>query len=139
MTKRPVILCVDDEWNELEGYRMLLEEHGYKVLIATNGDDALQLFASNPTDLVLLNYHMPKVNGDVIAQRMKVSQPDIPIAILSADDELPESALESVDAFISKSEPPARLLDIVEHLLYLRFLFAPLDGPATGGQQRRVA
>jgi CheY-like chemotaxis protein len=139
VTKRPVILCVDDEWNELEGYRMLFEEHGYKVLVATDGDEALQLLASEPPDLVLLDYHMPKVNGDVIAQRFKVSQPDIPIAILSADDELPESALESVDAFISKSKPPARLLDIVEHLLYLHFLFAPLDDPATGGQRRRVA
>jgi CheY-like chemotaxis protein len=139
VTTKPVILCVDDEWNELEGYRMLFEEHGYKVLVATDGDEALQLFASDPTDLVLLDYHMPKLNGDVIAERMKASEPDTPIAILSADDGLPESALESVDAFISKSETPARLLEIVEHLLYLRFLFAPLDGPATGGQQGRVA
>ena len=139
MTKKPVILCVDDEWNGLEGRQFLLEEHGYKVLVATDGDEALQLLASHPIDLVLLDYHMPRVNGDVIAQRMKVSQPDIPIAILSADEGLPKSALESVDAFISKSESPARLLEIVEHLRYLRFLFAPFDGPATGGQQRRVA
>jgi CheY-like chemotaxis protein len=118
---------------------MLLEERGYKVLVATNGDEALQLFASHPTDLVLLDYHMPKVNGDVIAQRMKISQPDIPIAILSADDGLPESALESVDAFISKSESPASLLEIVEHLLDVRFLFAPFDGRATEGRKRRVA
>lgn len=139
MTKKPVILCVDDEWNGLEGHRMLFEERGYKVLVATSGDEALQLFASHPTDLVLLDYHMPRANGDVIAQRMKASQPDIPIAILSADDGLPESAMESVDAFISKSESPASLLEIVEHLLDVRFLFAPFDGPATGGQQRRVA
>jgi len=139
MTKKPVILCVDDEWNGLEGHRMLFEERGYKVLVATSGDEALQLFASHPTDLVLLDYHMPKVNGDVIAERMKASQPDIPIAMLSADEGLPESALESVDAFISKSESPASLLKIVQHLLDVRFLFAPLDGPATGGQQRRVA
>jgi len=139
VTKRPVILCVDDDWNGLEGHRILFEERGYKVLVATSGDEALQLFASHPTDLVLLDYHMPGVNGDVIAERMKASQPDIPIAILSADDGLPESALESVDAFISKSESPASLLGIVEHLLDLRFLFAPFDGQATGGRQRRVA
>jgi CheY-like chemotaxis protein len=139
VTKRPVILCVDDEWNGLEGRRLLLEERGYEVLVATDGDEALQLLASHPIDLVLLDYHMPKVNGDVIAQRMKVSQPDIPIAILSADDGLPKSALESVDAFISKNESPARLLEIVEHLLVVSFLFAPFDGPAAGRQQRRVA
>ena len=139
MTKRPVILCVDDDWNGLEGHRILFEERGYKVLVATGGDEALQLFASNPTDLVLLDYHMPGVNGDVIAERMKASQPDIPIVILSADEGLPESALESVDVFISKSESPANLLKIVEQLLDLRFLFASFDSPAAGGQQRRVA
>ena len=56
--------------------------------------------------MVLLDYHMPKANGDVIAERMKASQPDVPIAMLSADEGLPESALESVDVFISKSESP---------------------------------
>jgi CheY-like chemotaxis protein len=52
VTKRPVVLCVDDEGNGLEGHRMLLENHGYTVLVATSGDEALQLFASHPTDLV---------------------------------------------------------------------------------------
>ena len=135
MTKRPVILCVDDEWNGLEGRRMLFEGRGYKVLVAASGEQALQLFASHPTDLVLLDYHMPKANGDVIAERMKASQPDVPIAMLSADEELPESALKSVDVFISKSESPTSLLEIVEHLLDLRFLFTPLDGLIRGRQK----
>jgi CheY-like chemotaxis protein len=139
MTKKPVILCVDDEWNGLEGVRRLFEGRGYRVLVATSGDEALQLFASHPTDLVLLDYHMPRVNGSVVAERMKACQPDIPIAMLSADEWLPESALESVDAFISKSESPTSLLEIVEHLLDVRFLFAPFDGPAIGGQKRRIA
>jgi CheY-like chemotaxis protein len=139
VTKRPVILCVDDEWNGLEARRILFEGRGYNVLGAANGEEALQLFASHSTDLVLLDYDMLKENGDVIAERMKASQPDVPIAMLSADEVLPESALESVDVFISKSESPRSLLEIVEHLLDLRFLFAPFDGPQAGGRQRRVA
>jgi CheY-like chemotaxis protein len=87
----------------------------------------LQLFASQPVDLVLLDYHMPPMNGDVVAEHMKASQPDVPIAILSAEEELPESAMTSVEAFVSKSESPGNLLQIVEHLLEARFLFAPLD------------
>jgi CheY-like chemotaxis protein len=139
VTKRPVILCVDDEWNGLEARRILFEGRGYNVLGAANGEEALQLFASHSTDLVLLDYDMLKENGDVIAERMKASQPDVPIAMLSADEVLPESALESVDVFISKSESPTSLLEIVEPLLDLRFLFAPFDGPQAGGRQRRVA
>jgi len=117
---------------------MLLEDAGCNVLVATGGADALQLFASHPVDLVLLDYHMPGMNGDVVAEHMKAGQPDVLIALLSADDGLPESALRWVDAFVSKSESPANLLQIVEHLLDLRFLFAPLDG-LTGGRGRRAA
>lgn len=138
MPRRSLVLCVDDEWNGLEGRKMLLEQAGLKVLVATSGADALQLFASHPVDLVLLDYHMPGMNGNVVAEQMKACQPDVPIALLSADDGLPESALEWVDGYVSKSESPANLLQIVEHLLDLRFLFAPLDG-LVGGRGRRAA
>jgi len=68
---------------------------------------------------------------------MKAGQPDVPIALRSADDGLPQSALKWVDAFVSKSESPANLLQIVEVLLDLRFRFAPLD--LAGGAGRRAA
>lgn len=136
MPRKPVILCVDDEWNGLEGRKILLEERGYKVLTATNGAEALKLFAVHPVDLVLLDYHMPQMTGDAVAERMRASQPDIPIALLSADDELPESALKWIDVFVSKGESPANLLQIVEHLVDLRFLFAPLDGLMGRGRTR---
>ena len=125
MRRKSLVLCVDDQWNGIECRKMLLEDAGCKVLVATSGAEALQLLASHPVDLVLLDYHMPGMNGDVVAERMKGDQPDVPIALLSADDGLPESAMRWVDAFVSKSESPANLLQIVEHLLDLRFLFAP--------------
>ena len=128
MPRKSLILCVDDEWNGLEGRKVLFEEAGCKVLVATSGAEALQLFASHPVDLVLLDYHMPGMNGDVVAEHMKAGQPDVPIALLSADDEPPEHALRWVDAFVSKSESPANLLQIVEHLLDLRLLFAIDEG-----------
>ena len=81
---------------------------------------------------------MPEMRGDVVAECMKLSQPDVPIVLLSADDELPESVLGLVDVFVSKSESPANLLQIVEHLLDLRFLFTPLDD-LIGGRQKHSA
>ena len=59
------------------------------------------------------------------------------VALLSADDGLPESSLKWVDAFVSKSGSPANLLQIVEHFLDLHFLFLPFDG-LTGGRGRRA-
>jgi hypothetical protein len=60
--------------------------------------------------------------------QMKACKPDVPIALLSGDQSLQPSALEAVDAFISKSEPVKELLEKVDYLLSLRFLFQPLDG-----------
>jgi len=117
---------------------MLYEEAGFKLLVATSAAEALQLFVSHLVDLVLLDYHMPGMNGDVVAEQMKAREPDVPIALLSADERLPESALRWVNAFVSKSESPANLLQIVGRLLDLRFLVAPLDG-LTGGRGRRAA
>lgn len=129
MRRKPLILCVDDTSSVLKGRQMLLEEDGYRVLTATSGKDALQVFASNPVDLVLLNHHMPQMNnGDVIAIHMRACKPDVPIALLSGVERPPPGALETIDAFISRAEPITSLLEKVDYLLSLRFLFQPFDG-----------
>jgi CheY-like chemotaxis protein len=128
MRRKPLILCVDDTPSVLDGRQMLLEENGYKVLTATSGKDAVQVFASNPVDLVLFGQYMPQVNGDVVAIHMRTCKPDVPIALLSGDERPPPGALETVDAFISKSERITSLLEKVDYLLSLRFLFQPFDG-----------
>jgi len=122
---KPVILCVDDTPSVLEGEKMLLEENGYRVLTATNGKEAVQAFTSHSVDLVLLDYYMPEMNGGMAAIRMKDSKSDVPIALLSSDECLPLRELEAVDCFIPKSEPIVRLLEKIDHLLSLRFLFRP--------------
>jgi len=132
MTGKPLILCVDDSSNVLEGRKMLLEENGFEVLTATNGREGLHAFVSHPVDLVLLDYHMPQMNGDVAAAHMKARKPDVPLVLLSADDWVPQSKLKTVDAFVSKSEPITTFLEIVDHLLSLRFLFQPLGDLETG-------
>jgi CheY-like chemotaxis protein len=78
MQVKSLVLCVDDDWNGLEGRKMLLEEAGCKVLVATSGADGLPLSALHPVDLVLLDSHMPGMNGDVVAEHMKAGQPDVP-------------------------------------------------------------
>ncbi len=128
MRRKPLILCVDDTSSVREGRQTLLEENGYQVLTATSGKDAVQVLAVNPVDLVLLDHHMPQMNGDVAAIHMRACKPDVPIALLSGDEWLPPSALEAVDAFISKLEPVKELLEKVDYLLSLRLLFQPLEG-----------
>jgi hypothetical protein len=67
------------------------------------------------------------MNGDVTAAHMKSCKTDVPIALYSADDLSSLDDPETVDTFISKSEPIPKVLEIVDHLLDARFLFRRLD------------
>jgi CheY-like chemotaxis protein len=87
----------------------------------------VQAFTSHSVDLVLLDYCMPEMNGSMAAARMKDSKPDVPVALFSSDECLPLRELEAVDCFIPKSEPIVSLLEKVDYLLSLRFLFRPYD------------
>jgi CheY-like chemotaxis protein len=127
MAGKSLILCADDAPAVLAGWKLLLKRQGYEVLTATDGKEALQVFVSHPVDLVLLDYHMTEMNGDVAARHMKACKPDVPVAISSADDCAPRDTLKTDDAFVSNSEPIPRLLEIVDHVLSLRFLFQPLS------------
>ena len=127
MNRKPVILCADDNANLLEGWKTLLTLRGYEVLTASNGAEALRAFVAHPVDLAMLDYHMPQMNGDVAATRMKARKADVPIALLSADN-LPVLAdLKAVDVFVSKSQPIASVLEMVDQLLSRRVLFQPLE------------
>lgn len=117
---------------------MLLEENGYRVLTATNGKEAMQAFASHSVDSVLLDYNMPEMNGAMAAVRMKDAKPDVPVALLSSDECLPLREIEAVDCFIPKSECIVSLLEKVDYLLSLRFLFRPFDASKTPATSKRV-
>jgi len=99
---------------------MLLESNGYQVLVATGGDEGLRLLLSHSVDAVVLDYQMPGMNGDVVAVKMKRAKSHVPIVLLSAYGPLPQSKLDAVDAFLSKSHPPKILLSTLQDLLNRR-------------------
>lgn len=115
--RKATILCIDDHWNGLIGRKMLLEQSGYEVLEATDGDDGLKLFRSRQVDAVVLDYQMPGMKGDVVAAKMKRINSNVPIMLLSAYGPLPKNKLASVDTFLSKSQPPTVLLSTLQDLL----------------------
>ena len=117
---KATILCIDDHWNGLIGPKILLENNGYKVLEATGGDEGMKLFLSHPVDAVVLDYRMPGINGDVVAAKMKRVKSHVPIMLLSDYGPLPQSKLEAVDTFLSKSQPPTILLSTLQDLLNSR-------------------
>jgi CheY-like chemotaxis protein len=112
-----VVLCVDDETVGLEMRSEVLEARGYRVFTAENGRDALEIFSSKPIDLVILDYKMPGMNGDVVAERMKRLKPAVPILMLSAYVDLPRETLALVDTYLTKGEGPLVMLKAVAELL----------------------
>lgn len=112
-----LILCVDDETTGLSVRKMTLESQGYRVVTAENGPDGLAIFSAEPIDLVVLDYKMPGMNGDVVAQRMKQLKPAIPILMLSAYVDLPSETLALVNRYLTKGEGPLIMLQAVAELL----------------------
>ena len=84
MAKR--ILLVDDEPLILKGLRFTLEQEGYEILTAADGEEALQVFFDQPVDLVLLDVMLPKLDGIQVCQRIRESS-NVPILMLTAKGE----------------------------------------------------
>ncbi len=114
---RARILCVDDETTGLTVRKMLLEMAGYSVLTAADGSEGIRLFSQSPVDAVVLDYAMPGLNGAEVALHMRQVKPTVPILMLSAYMDLPQEALQRVDRFLTKGQPPTVLLHELERLL----------------------
>ena len=112
-----LILSVDDEPGILASRQLILENEGYEVLSATDGEQALRMFAGQPVDLVL-DYVMPGMDGGAVAKEIKNHNPQVPIVLVTASP-VEEQTLGCVDCFISKGEGPALLLVTIKQLLAL--------------------
>jgi PAS domain S-box-containing protein len=80
------ILVVDDEPINIEVYKSHLAQHGYQVLAASNGPDALDLIDREQPDLVLLDLMMPKMSGFRVCQilRQEKHLHHLPVIMLTA-------------------------------------------------------
>lgn len=71
MSKR--ILLVDDEPSILLSLKFLMEQEGYDVQTATDGDEALQAVSEKLPDLILLDIMMPKRDGFEVCQTIRAN------------------------------------------------------------------
>jgi DNA-binding response OmpR family regulator len=110
---RKTILCIDDDEGILGYQKALLERRGYKVLTADSARQGLRIAAVCAVAAVIVDYHMPEMNGHDVATEIKRLTPQVPIIMLSSDEEIPVRTLNVVDAFVSKNDAPSRLLPAV--------------------------
>jgi two-component system alkaline phosphatase synthesis response regulator PhoP len=80
------ILVVDDEADLVETIRFSLELEGYNVLVASNGEEGLNLARQEKPDLILLDLMLPKLDGYKVCRLLKFDEryKHIPILMLTA-------------------------------------------------------
>ncbi len=78
-----MILLVDDNPHGLIARRTVLEELGYRVRICESGAEALELFATQPVDLLITDFRMPNMDGIELITRIRQVRADLPIILLS--------------------------------------------------------
>ncbi len=75
------VLVVDDEKLIVKGLRFSLEQDGYEVDSAYDGEEALSLARSGDYDIILLDIMLPKLTGFEVCQQIRESS-DVPIIML---------------------------------------------------------
>jgi two-component system NtrC family response regulator len=78
------ILIIDDEPTLRESLQVALSASGYEVQTARTGEEGLTLFTQENPDLILLDHWLPGINGDLVLQRIKEADPEIPVIIMTA-------------------------------------------------------
>lgn len=78
------ILLVEDEENLAHGLEYNLTAEGYIITLARDGREALKFFEENKFDLIILDIMLPFFNGFEIAQKVRETQPQMPILMLTA-------------------------------------------------------
>jgi len=116
MCKKEIILCVDDEENQLAVRKLVLESEGYAVLTAASGQQALGLLEQHQVDLVLSDHLMPGLTGAELARQIKVLKPDLPVILISAVNEIPSDA-SNADLFMSKLDGPMAMCQNISAML----------------------
>lgn len=116
------ILIVDDEPNIVISLEFLMKREGFDVVVATDGDSALQAIAEKMPDVVLLDIMLPKKDGFEVCQTIRAN-PDwnaVKVVMLTAkgrDTEVAKGLALGADAYTTKPFSSKELVQQVKQLV----------------------
>ena len=116
------ILIVDDEPSIVVPIQFLMEQQGYNVLVAENGESALDIIYKYKPDLILLDIMLPRIDGYEVCEivRLDPRYRDIKIIFLTAkgrEVEIAKGLALGADAYITKPFSNTELVAKVKELL----------------------
>ena len=120
------ILVVDDEPTVVRLMEFILARQGHQMLIAVNGEEALEQIRAHKPDLVLLDIMMPRIDGYEVARLLRADPETsgLPIIMLSAKaqtEDIRRGGEVGVNAYVTKPFSPKHLVQVVtEHLQRLK-------------------
>jgi two-component system, OmpR family, response regulator CpxR len=117
MKPKRTILCIDDDERSLSIRKVMLETRGYRVLISTDPQLALEIMRGGGIDLVVSDLMMPKLSGAKLIDEIKAISPHTPALLVSGSVNCcVEDTL--ADAWLPKGEfAPMELLERIRVLL----------------------
>lgn len=127
------ILVVDDEERVRNLLESFLRRQGHEVVLAANGEEALELAAKERPAMILLDVKMPRLDGLEVCRKLKQDQETshIPVIMATAYKDHLEEALDTgADDFISKPFHLAELSVRVKSILRVRHLTDELERAA---------
>lgn len=113
------ILVVEDEKNIRDVIKAYLENEGYNVMTATDGEVALELFNTWNIHLIILDLMIPKISGEEVCKTIRTTS-DVPIIMLTAkadEDNKIEGLNIGADDYVTKPFSPRELVSRVKALL----------------------
>src|ERR1051326_1297296 len=113
MNEKINILWADDEIDLLRPHILFLKEKGYAVETANSGDVALDLIKQNDFDIVFLDENMPGLSGLETLNRIKSSQPQLPVVMITKSEEehIMEDAIgNKISDYLIKPVNPNQIL-----------------------------
>ncbi len=117
------ILIVDDDEIILEFMRSILTKHGYRVLVAAKGKDAIEIARSEDPDLVIIDINLPDVSGTYVAKALSddPAMQRIPYffltGLMSREDETLLRNTLGGNFFLAKPCNTTRLLEAIEKMI----------------------
>ena len=118
----PKVLVADDEPNIVISLEYLLKREGYTVIVARDGQEALDAIELERPDLVLLDVMMPKKTGFEVCQAVRASEAlqTTKILMLTAkgrDTDVAKGLALGADAYMTKPFATRELVQKVAHML----------------------
>lgn len=110
------LLVVDDDASIRFTLREICEFAGFSVVEAENGKIGLQKFSEQSCHAVLVDYHMPEINGVEMVQRIRNIDQDVPIIVLTVDERMETAQRFLAAGATDFSVKPVRAPDLISRI-----------------------